>query len=150
MGSEAAALVVGGSDSQGLCHVTPLGYGESWKGAGGSGGRGGPGPGSGGHRRARAMVRARGTRASSAAGTAAMLGTAVFRAAPRGPVHKSQAGQQHARSGRGEKRQCSEKGHQAPCLRGGGCLPRALLRDPAPWASSSPPGNAGKDSSCQG
>lgn len=27
-----------------------------------------------------------------------MLGTAVLRAAPRGPVHKSQAGQQHARS----------------------------------------------------
>lgn len=85
----------GGSDTQGLCHVTPSGYCESWRGPGGSGGTAGPGPDSGDHRRARAMVRAGGARAS-AAGVAVMLGPAVFRAAPRGPLHKSWVAQQQA------------------------------------------------------
>lgn len=47
-----------------LCHVTPWGPGESWRGAGGSGG---PGPG-GGHGRARAMVGARGAGAPLSSG----------------------------------------------------------------------------------
>lgn len=43
---------------------------------------------------------ARGAGAPSAAGAAAMLGAAVLRAAPRGPLHKSQAGQRQAASAR--------------------------------------------------
>ncbi|XP_053752146.1 collagen alpha-1(I) chain-like [Panthera pardus] len=53
----AAAAGAGGSDTQGLCHVTPSGYCESWRAPGGSGGTAGPGPDSREHRRARAMGR---------------------------------------------------------------------------------------------
>lgn len=92
-----------GDSCKGLCHVTPSGYGESWQDAGGSGS---PRPGSRGHRRVRAMVRARGAAPSLAAGPAAgavaMLGTAALRAAPPGPLHGSQAGQQQATSARAD------------------------------------------------
>lgn len=92
-----------GDSCKGLCHVTPSGYGESWQDAGGSGG---PRPGGRGHRQVREMVRARGAAPSLAAGPAAgavaMLGTAAVRAAPPGPLHGSQAGQQQATSARAD------------------------------------------------
>lgn len=78
----AAAAGAGGSDTQGLCHVTPSGYCESWRAPGGSGGTAGPGPDSREHRRARAMVRARGAQAPSAAGVAAMLGPGRIQSCP--------------------------------------------------------------------
>lgn len=65
---------------RGVCHVTPSGNGKSWRGAAGSGSSAGLWPGSRGHWEARAMVRVREARASSAAAPT-MLGTAVVRAA---------------------------------------------------------------------
>lgn len=39
-----------------------------------------------------------------------MLGAAVLRAAPRGPLHKSQAGQRQAASGGGGEKEANRKG----------------------------------------
>ena len=103
--------------TRGLRHVTPSGYGESWKGAGGSGGRAGPGPGGGGHGRARAMVRA---------GGAGPQQQARRRCRPRQHsegrplLHKSRAGQRQAASGEeGRTRNEKERGPWAPQLPGG-------------------------------
>lgn len=104
-GSLGAGAAGGGTDRRGLRHVTPSGNCESRGGPGGSGGRAGLGRASRGHGRAGAMVRPRGAGASSAAGVAVMLGPAVSGAAPRGPLHKSPAGQQQAPSaGRQERK----------------------------------------------
>lgn len=82
---------------RGVCHVTPSGNGKSWRGAAGSGSSAGLQPGSRGHWEARAMVRAREARASSAAAPT-MLETAVVRAAFLDFLHQSHTGLQKAQS----------------------------------------------------
>lgn len=89
---------------RGVRHVTPSGNGKSWRGAAGSGSSAGLWPGSRGHGEARAMVRAREARASSAAAAPTVLGTAVVSAAFLEFLHQSHTGLQKAQStGGGEK-----------------------------------------------
>lgn len=100
---------------RGVCHVTPSGNGKSWRGAAGSGSSAGPWPGSRGHWEARAMVRAREARASSATAST-MLGTAVVKAAFLEFLHQSHTGLQKAQSMGGEKEMGSScRTSDSPC-----------------------------------
>ena len=161
----AAATGAGGSDTQGLCHVTPSGYCESWRAPGGSGGTAGPGPDSREHRRARAMVRARGAQAPSAAGVEAMLGPGRIQSCPPEVLSINPRPLSSRLTSAGEERNRKGRHREPPSPVRSASLPTPARETMLPWGPDAgpdraervtllrpqfpPPGNTRTDSSRQ-